>query len=221
MYKRVTNLFLKRNLSIHKKVYIGNNVDFTDTSFHGSNRISSGVSLPNSNIGYGTYIGRNAFLPRISIGKYSSIAQGVQVVCGHHPINECISTSPAFYSRRMGGNLTYVDRDYYGVYKYADKHHKFFCSIGNDVWIGVNVLLMEGVTIGDGAIVGAGAVVTHDIEPYSIYAGVPAKKIGQRFDDDKIKKLLNYKWWNKGERWIMNHTDLLRNPKEFFKDITS
>jgi len=52
--------------------------------------------------------------------------------------------------------------------------------IGRDCWIGAHVVIMPGLTIGDGAIVGAGAVVTHDIPPYEIWAGVPAKKIGER-----------------------------------------
>ena len=53
-------------------------------------------------------------------------------------------------------------------------------SIGNDVWLGANVVVTAGVSIGDGAVVGAGAVVTHDLPPMSICAGVPARVIGYR-----------------------------------------
>jgi acetyltransferase-like isoleucine patch superfamily enzyme len=52
--------------------------------------------------------------------------------------------------------------------------------LAEDVWLGVNVLVLKGARIGRGAIVGAGAVVTHDIPEYEIWAGVPAQKIGQR-----------------------------------------
>ncbi|MBQ7585449.1 MAG: acyltransferase [Desulfovibrionaceae bacterium] len=52
--------------------------------------------------------------------------------------------------------------------------------IGRDVWIGANAVITPDVTIGEGAIIGAGAVVTHDVPPYSIVGGVPAKVIGQR-----------------------------------------
>lgn len=55
--------------------------------------------------------------------------------------------------------------------------------IGNFVWIGYRALVMPGVTIGDGAVVAAGSVVTKDVEPYTIVAGVPAKKIGERRRD--------------------------------------
>ncbi len=52
--------------------------------------------------------------------------------------------------------------------------------IGNDVWLGANVVVLPGVKIGDGAMVGAGSVVTKDIEPYTIVTGVPAKKLKER-----------------------------------------
>ena len=54
--------------------------------------------------------------------------------------------------------------------------------IGNDVWIGDRVLILPGVHIGDGSIIAAGAVVTKDVPPYSIVAGVPARKIRDRFE---------------------------------------
>ena len=53
-------------------------------------------------------------------------------------------------------------------------------EIGNNVWLGFNVIVLKGVTIGDGAIVAAGAVVTKSILPNEIWAGLPAKKIGER-----------------------------------------
>lgn len=58
-------------------------------------------------------------------------------------------------------------------------------NIKNDVWIGFGVQIMSGVTIHDGCVIGAGAVVTKDTEPYGVYAGIPAKKIGQRIESSK------------------------------------
>ena len=54
--------------------------------------------------------------------------------------------------------------------------------IENDVWVGYNTTILSGVKIGEGSIIGAGSIVTRDVEPYSIYAGNPAKKIRNRFD---------------------------------------
>lgn len=68
--------------------------------------------------------------------------------------------------------------------------------IGNDVWIGFEALILAGVSIGDGAIIGSRAVVTKDVPPYTIAAGVPARPIRKRFDDDTISNLIKINWWN-------------------------
>nr|WP_120185346.1 CatB-related O-acetyltransferase [Zymobacter palmae] len=69
-------------------------------------------------------------------------------------------------------------------------------KIGNDVWLGLSATILPGVSIGDGSIVGAQAVVTHDVPPYTIVAGNPAKVIRRRFDDKTISKLEKIAWWN-------------------------
>ncbi len=53
-------------------------------------------------------------------------------------------------------------------------------AIGNDVWLGSNVVLLKGVSVGDGAVVAAGAVVTRPVPPMEIWGGVPARKLGER-----------------------------------------
>ena len=69
-------------------------------------------------------------------------------------------------------------------------------KIGNDVWIAENVTIIGNVNIGDGAIIAFGAIVTHDIPPYAIVGGVPAKIIKYRFSQEIIDELLELKWWN-------------------------
>lgn len=69
-------------------------------------------------------------------------------------------------------------------------------TIGNDVWIGYEAVILAGVTIGDGAIVGARAVVTKDVPPYTIVGGVPARPIRKRFDQAAIEALLDLRWWD-------------------------
>ncbi|ENF3824570.1 CatB-related O-acetyltransferase [Escherichia coli] len=79
--------------------------------------------------------------------------------------------------------------------------------IGNDVWIGNDVVLKGGIAIGDGAVIAANSVVTKDVPPYAIVAGVPAKIIRFRFDSNVIDELLRIKWWN------YNYSDLPDNNK--------
>lgn len=69
-------------------------------------------------------------------------------------------------------------------------------TIGNDVWIGQDAMILGGVTVGDGAIVGAGSLVTRDVAPYTIVAGNPAAVIRTRYTDEQVRKLLKLKWWS-------------------------
>ena len=74
---------------------------------------------------------------------------------------------------------------------------------------------MGGCTIGDGAIVAAGALVNKDVEPYSIVAGQPARVIGNRFEDNEKRALLELRWWDKPENWIKEHAEEFDNVERF------
>jgi acetyltransferase-like isoleucine patch superfamily enzyme len=105
------------------------------------------------------YIGPNCLIyPKTEIGKYSMLANDVSIVGGDHNFNKV--GVPIIFSGRGILNKT---------------------IIGKDVWIGAYTRIRTGVSIGDGAIIAMGSVVTKDVEPYSIYGGVPAKKIKNRF----------------------------------------
>lgn len=74
--------------------------------------------------------------------------------------------------------------------------------IGNDVWLGAGTVVLRGVTLGDGAVVGAGAVVTRDVPPYTVVAGVPARPLRTRFDPDVVADLLDVQWWRFSPRQL-------------------
>jgi virginiamycin A acetyltransferase len=63
------------------------------------------------------------------------------------------------------------------------------------VWIGEDVIILSGVTVGDGVVIGAGSIVSKSLEPYTVCVGVPCKSVKKRFPDDITAFLLKLKWW--------------------------
>lgn len=126
-----------------------------------------------------------------TIGSYVSIADNVSIGTTHHPV-DFLSTHPFCYFEMMKLKNS----------KQIPFEYNTPCHIGNDVWIGKSAIIMDGITVGDGAIIGAGAIVTHDVPPYAIVGGVPAKIIRYRFKEEIIKDLLELKWWELDEELI-------------------
>ena len=112
-----------------------------------------------------------------SIGRFCSI--GRNVVLGqptdNHPIH--------WVSSSMSVSGTYEAGCSYS-------------SIGHDVWIAHNVVVMAGVKIGDGAVIGRNALVTKDVEPYQIVVGNPGRVVRTRFTKEQIVSLMKSEWWN-------------------------
>lgn len=155
-------------------------------------------------VGLGTYghenIVRRGEMNSITIGKYCSIASNIVIDGGFNHNTRFISTYPFFNRHGIGEQNVICKGD---------------VVIGNDVWICENVLIMSGVIIGNGAVIGANSIVTKDVEPYSIYAGSPAKCIKMRFDVNDIKQLQNIRWWDWPEQKIMDELPSATNIKEF------
>lgn len=118
----------------------------------------------------------------IEIGSFNSIISVKFLATGHD--------YHRFTTYYIGNHVLKQGKD-------AALYSKGNISIGNDVWIGANTVVLAPVTIGSGAVVGAGSVVTHDIEPYSIYAGNPARLIRYRFPEEIREALLKSEWWNR------------------------
>jgi virginiamycin A acetyltransferase len=89
--------------------------------------------------------------------------------------------------------------------------------IGHDVWIGQHAMLARGITIGHGAVIAAGAVVTKDVPPYAVVAGVPARIVRIRFADDVVQRLLASCWWDHGPD-VLARFDV-RDPKAFAESV--
>lgn len=126
---------------------------------------------------------------KLIIGKFCSIACGAKFLfnSANHSMAS-LSTYPfPLFFEEWGLDKRNVTESW---------DNKGNIIIGNDVWIGFEALILAGVSIGNGAIIGSRAVVTKDIPPYTIAAGVPARPIRKRFDDDTISNLIKIKWWN-------------------------
>lgn len=82
------------------------------------------------------------------------------------------------------------------------------CNIGNDVWIAAGAHVLRGVKVSDGAVIAANAVVTKNVPPYAIVAGVPAKIVKYRFSEAQIRSLLDIKWWNFSEEQLIKARNL-------------
>lgn len=134
---------------------------------------------------------------RLTIGRYASIAPGVRFLMNgaNHP------ASGTTYPFWMFGR---------GWHERREPRFRGPTTVGNDVWIGLEALILPGVTIGDGAVIGARAVVAHDVPPYAIVAGNPARVVRRRYDDATIAKLLDLRWWDwPPERVTRNLPELL------------
>ena len=137
----------------------------------------------------------------VEIGRYTEIATGCRRMGFRHPL-EAVSMSSALFNFYRENIYSYFE-EYEYKYGLCEKisvptpqPQKNTLKIGNDVWIGNNVVLTGDITIGDGAVVCSNAVVTKDIPPYAVCGGVPAKIIKYRFPEKICYELLESKWYD-------------------------
>ena len=144
------------SLHIRKAIYkaLGAHID-KNVVFHFKTEIRTPYLL---SVGGGTIIGDNVILDArkgLTIGKNVNFSSNASVYTLQHN------------HRQPDFSCDFGDR-------------KMSVEIGDRAWIGSNVTVLPGVTIGEGAVCCAGCVVTKDVEPYAVVAGIPAKKVGER-----------------------------------------
>jgi acetyltransferase-like isoleucine patch superfamily enzyme len=165
-----------------------------NTRFGLYNTLYENVSINESNLGDFTYIAHGTSISKCNIGKFCCIGPNCTIGLSKHPTKDFVSSHPIFYSMIKQSQISFADQSYFEEFEPI--------SIANDVWIGFNVIIVDGVTVGNGAFIAAGSVVTKDVPPYAIVGGVPAKLIRYRFDENQIQKLIKMQWWDKDIEYL-------------------
>lgn len=186
----------KEGTSIDKSV-----VGYRNVFFEGKNSVPDKCKFFGEiKVGYKTTLGSsNFFHGNIKIGKYCQIGSDVAIHTSSHPITYL---STYVNKNLFEGQLVSLKKD-------------FQVQIGHDVWIGHGVIIVGSLSIGNGAIIGAGSVVTRDVPPFSVVAGVPARIIRKRFNDNIISEIESLQWWD------LSEVELNKIKNFFFKDFSN
>lgn len=151
--------------------------------------VARNCSLNETQVGDYSYLMEHCDAYRTVIGKFSNIASYVRMNATHHPLE-----------RATLHHFTYRSNDYWDDAEadkdFFDRRRARQVTIGHDTWLGHGSTVLPGVTVGDGATVGAGAVVTRDVAPYTVVAGVPARTVRRRFDEATAERLVSMAWWD-------------------------
>lgn len=174
-------------------------------------KVNAQSTVLNTSMGRYSYCGYGCTFINCQIGRFCSIADHVSAGLASHPM-EWVSTSPAFY---FGGGRS-IPQDLAALHYDAGQP---VTVIGHDVWIGQGVLLKPGITVGNGAVIGMGSVVTHDVPPYAVVAGNPAKIVKMRFPQEWIERLEASKWWDLPPSELKKYARLVNDPEAFLKEI--
>ncbi len=162
-----------------------------------NNKFRPGVIITSAaEIGNNNYFGDRASVSNAKIGNYCSIAPDAKIGLAEHSINY-ITTCQAISKNNIGHSLL---------------NNK--AIIENDVWIGANAVIKQGVIIKNGAVIGANAVVTHDIPEYAIAVGVPAKVIKYRIPKRSQELIAKTKWWDYP---VDKATEIVKNCETIIK----
>jgi hypothetical protein len=184
-------------------------VQITDSWLGEWTEVREHARLHESEIGDYTYLMERVQLDYATVGKFGNVASDVRLGPTNHPIDR--PTAHHFTYRAELYDLGEGDDDVFAWR--ADQP----VEVGHDVWFGHGAVVLPGVTVGNGAVVAAGAVVTEDVPPYTVVAGVPAEPIRRRFPDDVAARLEATEWWHWDHETLSNRLDDFRDLGTFLQ----
>jgi phosphonate metabolism protein (transferase hexapeptide repeat family) len=161
----------------------------TDTQFGRYVEIGRATRLAHSEIGDYSYCDRWCDIANSQVGKFSNIAASVRIGATDHPMEKA---SLHHFHYRAGDYFDGAedDADWFALRRSRRT------VIGHDTWLGHDAQVRPEVTIGHGAVVAGGAIVTRDVAPYMIVAGIPAKPLRRRFSESIAARMEELAWWD-------------------------
>ena len=163
-------------------------------------------------VGAFTYSDRDCELNECDVGRYCSIGAHVVIGPGEHALDflttHPIATDEIGWIAGFAGDPSYARFCSTGASRPVPSQQR--TTIGSDVWIGSHSIVTQGVAVGVGAVIACGSVVTHDVPPFAIVAGAPARVLRRRFDAPLVERIIRSQWWT---------LDLSLLPKRDFADV--
>ena len=176
--------------------------------------VNPAVVLADVRVGRFTYFQRGAVATVATIGAFCSIAEYARIGATNHPVHR-FTTHPITFDFQVG----VIPPEHPLATEVWRNIRETPTIVGNDVWIGHGAIVMAGVTVGDGAVIGAGAVVTKPVPPYAIMAGVPARVLRYRFDQQVATALQDSDWWNWHTTVLSTFADSMTKAASFIRQF--
>lgn len=172
-----------------KALIAGPDCEVVNTTFGRYCELGRGCRVLNSEFGDYAYADRYADIANTSVGKFANIAAMTRIGPTDHPMDGAAQHHFLYRSASY-----FAEEEDWGAF--FDRRAARRTTLGHDCWVGHGAIVKPEVTVGIGAVVAAGAVVTKDVAPFLIVAGVPATPIRARFPEALAQDLLKLAWWD-------------------------
>jgi len=182
-------------------------VSIVDSELGAWTEVREHARVTESRVGDYSYLMERVQFDYVTIGTFGNVATAARLGPTNHPLDR--PSAHHFTYRAAMYDLGDDDESVFD-WRAADRVH-----VGHDVWIGHGAIVLPGVSIGNGAAVGAGAVVTEDVPPYTIVAGVPAQPIRRRFSKETAARIEATEWWTWSHETLRERIGAFRDMETF------